>query len=133
LTTPAAGAGPVSPSSPPAIVQPPTTSAPPSQSIPSPTRTFDPSPHPSPTPNSGPDLSAYRGLGTWIDVYDQSDVFGPRAFGDPAHSVRDMVRHGVRTVFLEAGSYRHPPVSFPATTARYIDAAHAAGLRVVAW
>jgi hypothetical protein len=44
-----------------------------------------------------------------------------------------MASHGVRTVFLEAGSYRHAPVAFPSTTARFIRAAHAAGLRVVAW
>jgi hypothetical protein len=44
-----------------------------------------------------------------------------------------MVRHGVRTVFLEAGSYRHPPVAFPAATSRFIVAAHAAGLKVVGW
>jgi hypothetical protein len=36
-------------------------------------------------------------------------------------------------VFLEAGSYRHPAVTFPATTARFIFAAHAAGLKVIAW
>jgi len=66
-------------------------------------------------------------------VYDQSDVFGPRAFGDPAREVGEMVRRGVHTVFLEAGSYRHPPVSFPAATARFISLAHAAGLEVVAW
>jgi hypothetical protein len=82
---------------------------------------------------SRPDLSAFRGLATWIDVYDQSDVFGPRAFGDPARSVAAMVRHGVHTVFLEAGSYRHPPVAFPSASARFIGAAHTAGLKVVAW
>jgi hypothetical protein len=66
-------------------------------------------------------------------VYDQSDVFGPQAFGDPARSVEAMVRDGVHTVFLEAGSYRHPAVAFPAATARFIGAAHTAGLKVVAW
>ncbi len=60
-------------------------------------------------------------------------MFGPRAFGDPAASVREMVANGVRTVYLEAGSYRHPAVTFPATTARFIFAAHAAGLKVIAW
>ncbi|MFL5796437.1 MAG: hypothetical protein ACJ77A_00705 [Actinomycetota bacterium] len=101
-------------------------------------RATNPSPAPgdsytSPCAPSGPDLSAYRGLGTWIDVYDQSDVFGPAAFGDPTTSVAEMVRNGVRTVFLEAGSYRHPAVAFPTATARFIRAAHAAGKRVVAW
>lgn len=44
-----------------------------------------------------------------------------------------MRQNGVRTVFLEAGSYRHPPVEFPAATAAFIRAAHAAGIKVIAW
>jgi len=44
-----------------------------------------------------------------------------------------MKANGVRTVFLEAGSYRHPPVEFPDATAAFIGAAHAAGLKVIAW
>lgn len=60
-------------------------------------------------------------------------MFGPQAFGDPAASVREMVAEGVRTVFLEAGSYRHPAVTFPSTTARFIQTAHDAGLKVIAW
>ena len=86
-------------------------------------------PHASTTPG----LSAYRGLGTWIDVYSQANVFGPGAFGHARAIVHDMVAHGVRTLFLQAGSYRHPAVTFPAATARIIDAAHAAGLKVVGW
>jgi hypothetical protein len=99
---------------------------------PSPKPSSTPSPEPSPKP-AGPDLSAYGGLGTWVDIYDNADVFGPHAFGNPAAWAAKMRRVGVRTVFLEAGSYRHPPVAFPHATARFIRAAHAAGLQVVAW
>jgi hypothetical protein len=107
------------------------------------------SPHPTPTPSrapgvrttpppspgspASPDISAYRGLGTWVDVYSENDVFGPQAFGNAATTVREMAAHGVRTLFLEAGSYRHPAVAFPAATAALIRAAHAAGIRVIGW
>jgi len=93
----------------------------------------EPSPEPPPPSPAAPDLSAYGGLGTWVDIYDNSDVFGPQAFGDPSRSVAVMRQKGVRTVFLEAGSYRHPPVEFPDATAAFIRAAHAAGIKVVAW
>jgi hypothetical protein len=112
-------------------------SAKPGEPAPSPS-SGDPfaTPTPTPTPTvtpAGPDLFAYRGLGTWIDHYDNEDVYGPAAFGDPAAWVRQMKRNGVRTVFLEAGSYKHPPIAFPPVTARFIAAAHRAGLKVVAW
>jgi hypothetical protein len=64
-------------------------------------------------------------------VYSQSDVFGPQAFGEA--DIRAMARDGVRTLFLQAGSYRHPPVEFPTATGAIIETAHAAGMKVVAW
>jgi hypothetical protein len=78
-------------------------------------------------------VAAYTGLGTWIDMYDNDDEFGPQAYADPQAITAEMARRGVRTLFLEAGSYRHPSVAYPTATARLIRAAHAAGLRVVAW
>ena len=45
-----------------------------------------------------------------------------------------MAKHGVRTLYLETGNYSHAaPVFRPADAGRFIDAAHAAGLRIVAW
>jgi hypothetical protein len=114
----------------------------PSEPAPSPSATDPlstpkpPKPKPNPTPTvtpAGPDIFAYGGLGTWIDHYDNDDVYGPTAFGDPAAWVRQMKANGVRTVFLEAGSYKHPPIAFPPATAKFIAAAHRAGLKVVAW
>lgn len=90
-------------------------------------------PRTNPAHVAGPDLSAYAGLGTWIDVYSETNVFGPQAFGDPLTTTRAMAANGVRTLFLETGSYRHPAVTFPTATAAVIRAAHAAGIKVIGW
>jgi len=45
-----------------------------------------------------------------------------------------MAPKGVRTLYLETGNYRQKTdLVRPAALARFIDAAHAAGIRVVAW
>jgi hypothetical protein len=45
-----------------------------------------------------------------------------------------MAKHGVRTLYFETGNYSHnDPVVWPDAAGRFIDAAHAAGIRVVAW
>ena len=67
-----------------------------------------------PVARGAADLSAYRGAGTWIDVYDA----------------------GVRTVYVESANYTTPrrgKIVYRSETARLIDSAHAAGIRVVAW
>ena len=97
-----------------------------------------PAPRHSSTPkpthvDAGPDLSAYQGLGTWIDQYSENDVYGPQAFGVAATTVRAMAADGVRTLFLETGSYKHPAVAFPEATAALIRAAHAVGIKVIGW
>jgi hypothetical protein len=73
-------------------------------------------------------LSAYRGLGTWVDLYDPAD------WAQPEQAVAAMATHGVRTLFLETSNYGKPyRVYRPARTARWIEAAHSAGMRIVAW
>jgi hypothetical protein len=73
-------------------------------------------------------LAAYRGLGTWVDIYD------PVAWTHPATAVAKMKARGVRTLFLETGNYRQTvDIVRPALAARFIDAAHARGIKVVAW
>jgi hypothetical protein len=71
---------------------------------------------------------AYAGLGTWVDIYATS------AWADPERAVAAMARIGVRTLYLQTGNYsqRTALVRQPAL-GRFIDAAHAARLRVVAW
>ncbi len=85
-------------------------------------------------PGSGPgatgvaSLDAYRGLGTWVDLYDT------RAWADPAVAVRDMAGHGVRTLFIEtANSSSTSGLVHPAELATFITEAHARHMFVVAW
>ncbi len=69
----------------------------------------------------------FAGLGTWVDIYSAE-------WADPEAAVAAMAQHGVRTLYLETGNYSHAaPVFRPNDAGRFIDAAHAAGLRVVAW
>ena len=71
--------------------------------------------------------SPFAGLGTWVDVYSPE-------WANPEAAVSAMARHGVRTLYIETGNYNHAaPVFRPNATSRFIDAAHATGLRVVAW
>lgn len=69
----------------------------------------------------------FAGLGTWVDIY-------ATEWADPEAAVAAMARHGVRTLYLETGNYSHAEHVFrPYAAGRFIDAAHAAGIRVVAW
>lgn len=80
------------------------------------------------TAPSGPSLDAYRGLATWVDIYDE------RAWNDPAAAVSDMVSHGVRTLFIETGNSGAATAIFkPEALQTFIRETHAHGMRVVAW
>lgn len=69
----------------------------------------------------------FAGLGTWVDIYSAE-------WANPEAAVGAMAGHGVRTLYLETGNYSHrAPVFRPNRAGRFIDAAHAAGLKVVAW
>jgi len=71
---------------------------------------------------------AYTGLGTWVDIYATS------TWARPERAVTAMARDGVRTLYLQTGNYSQPvDLVRPRALGRFIDAAHAAGMRVVAW
>jgi hypothetical protein len=73
-------------------------------------------------------VTAYAGLGTWLDIY------AGTAWAHPEREVAAMARDGVRTLYLQTGNYEQSvDVARPRAVGRFIDAAHAAGLRVVAW
>jgi hypothetical protein len=73
-------------------------------------------------------LDVFRGVGAWIDIYDH------RQWADPEGTVRGLAARGVQTLYLETTSYRRKgPIRYPERTARFLDAAHAAGIEVVAW
>ena len=70
----------------------------------------------------------YRGLGTWVDVYDS------RQLARPAAAVRTMDRKGVRTLFVETANYASPrAVLHKQAMGRFIHVAHKRDMRVVAW
>jgi hypothetical protein len=74
------------------------------------------------------DLSAYTGLATWVDLYD------PHVLARPESSVAAMAKHGVRTLFLETSNYQmRQDVVRPDRVGRFVEAAHANGLQIVAW
>jgi hypothetical protein len=75
-----------------------------------------------------PSLEAYRGVGAWVDVYDD------REWHDPEGTVASMASYGVRTLYIETANYKaKKDIVYPAALDRFIDAAHANGLRIVSW
>lgn len=72
--------------------------------------------------------SPYAGLGTWLDIY------ATPSWRHPQQEVAAMARDGVRTLYLQTGNYEQSvDLVRPRKLGSFIDAAHAAGIRVVAW
>jgi hypothetical protein len=70
----------------------------------------------------------YAGLGTWLDIYATS------FWAHPQQEVAAMARDGVRTLYLQTGNYeQRVDVVRRRAVGQFVDAAHAAGIRVVAW
>ncbi len=77
---------------------------------------------------AAPDLSAYQGIGAWVDLYD------PALLANPEGTVARIAARGTRTLFLETSNYQMPEaVMWPGLIGRFLDAAHARGIKVVAW
>ncbi|HEX2030333.1 MAG TPA: hypothetical protein VHL78_02880 [Actinomycetota bacterium] len=75
-----------------------------------------------------PPLMAYRGLGTWVDIYETW------VWNHPKQAARQMDRKGVRTLYLETSNYsRTRGILYPDKARRLINAAHDRGMKVVAW
>jgi hypothetical protein len=73
-------------------------------------------------------IRSFRGLGTWVDLYDSS------ARADPEAAVAEMKAHGVRTLYLETSNFgAGSAVVSPSIVSRFVVAAHANGMRIVAW
>jgi len=93
---------------------------------------------PAPAAHATPDLAPYRGLGTWVDVFDYAPRL--RTDGSPppftVGSVDDMAAVGVRTLYLQVAN---PDDASPAslTDAKLVKAiiarAHRRDIDVVAW
>lgn len=75
-----------------------------------------------------PRPAPYEGLGAWVDIFDED------LWRDPEGTVAALARRGVGTLFLQTTNFRSPgPIRFPRGTARFLEAAHARGISVVAW
>ncbi|HMF04511.1 MAG TPA: hypothetical protein VKH17_06820 [Acidimicrobiia bacterium] len=84
------------------------------------------------------DLAAYQGLGTWVDVYEYVPAL-QKAHRKPPVTPSDvdkMKDHGVKTLYLQSAQddSRTPGATVtPKLLGQFLQRAHDAGLRVVAW
>lgn len=77
---------------------------------------------------AAPDVTPYAGLGTWIDFY------RPQAWRAPTATATQIAGRGAQTLYLQTGNYRQrSDLVRPAGLGPLVEAAHAAGLDVVAW
>jgi hypothetical protein len=75
-----------------------------------------------------PHQSPYAGLGTWLDIY------ATPSWAHPRQVVDAMARDGVKTLYLQTGNYeQQDDLVRRNALGQFVDAAHADGLRVVAW
>jgi hypothetical protein len=78
-----------------------------------------------------PDLAPYRGPGAWIDIFDR------RLLLHPEQTVASLTTHGVSTLYLETANWyrvpRNEAFAHPGAVERLVDAAHASGMKIVAW
>jgi hypothetical protein len=122
--------------------EPPTTVVtPPPPTTAAPTTTVAPPPPPPPPPATAPlpglpwTVAVYRGLGTWVDVYDWSQTYTREA--GPAVGPQDvdrMAASGVQTLYIQASKWDSPTdVLEPERLLPIIGRAHDLGIRVVAW
>ena len=84
------------------------------------------------------DISAYRKLGAWVDVYDFAPAFsgGSGAPQLSPTSVDAMAAAGIRTLYLQASmkSSRSTGIlEAPNLLGQFLTRAHARGMQVVAW
>jgi hypothetical protein len=99
------------------------------------TTTVPPPPPPTTITPPGPDLTAFYGLGAWIDVYDWSEMFNDT---DTARlTVADIDRmadRGVQTLYVQTSKSESPTDILEAERLRPLIArAKARQLTVVAW
>jgi hypothetical protein len=73
-------------------------------------------------------LEVYGGLGSWLDIF-----AGP-PWSHAATVVASAKVHGVGTLYLETSNYSQASdIVRPAALGRFVETAHAAGLKIVAW
>lgn len=80
------------------------------------------------TPPPRADLTAYEGLGSWIDI------FNTRPWQDPKGAVRTMAKRGAKTIFLQTSTYgQSGGIYDEGAVDEFLQEAHRRGMKVVAW
>lgn len=80
------------------------------------------------TATAAPAGGVYTGLGSWLDI------FAGRPWSDPSGLVARAREEGVTTLYLQTSNYSQGvAIVRPFVLGSFVDAAHAAGLKVVAW
>jgi hypothetical protein len=75
-------------------------------------------------PRTGP----HQGLATWLDIYDR------KAWKHPKATVTRLRSKGVRTLYIQTSNYqRFRDFIYRDELGRFLDAAHALDMKVVAW
>ena len=85
---------------------------------------------PATPPAADSPASVYGGSGAWVDRYDFEQLEGADVV------IPDMATRGVRTLYIETASWRVPnsvDIVAPQQTEELLMAAHAYGMKVVAW
>src|SRR4051812_44658680 len=132
IPTPGPLPAPAPPTVPPTTAQPPTTAPPPPPPTAPPAAATPDRSLSGTTPLIGA-IDAYRGLGTWVDVYDWSRTYGRGTLVGPA-DVERMAEAGVQTLYIQTTRWDAPTdVLDPDLLVPMIRRAQARGLRVVAW
>ena len=73
-------------------------------------------------------LAVYGGVGSWVDI------FAGSVWRRPASVVPALRAQGVSTLYVQTSNYsQRADVVRPAALSALVDAAHAAGIEVVAW
>ena len=81
-------------------------------------------------PGAGPtsQMKTYGGLASWVDMYNK----GPWKY--PERTASRMAQRGAATLLLQTSNYRkRRDVYRPSAMSRLLEAAHANGMKVVAW
>jgi hypothetical protein len=101
--------------------------------------TLPPAPFPAPADPpkraSAATLDPYRGLGTWIDKLDWSNLYSKNKPVVSLATVDQIAAAGVQTIYLQIPSYQitSPDIYEPERLLPLIDRAHALGMYVVGW
>lgn len=74
------------------------------------------------------DLSAYSGLGSWVDI------FNSKPWSTPGRAVRIMHNRGAEAIFLQTSTYgQGSGIYDDSAVDAYLHHAHRRGMKVVAW